>query len=84
MSEEVNKEQTKGAEQVERDELSEDQLQEAAGGSIINFTAIIDQSQETGDSTQRNAGAASPPNTAPGADTSDERIDEAADFPSRN
>ena len=79
MSEEVNKEQTKGAEQVERDELSEDQLQEAAGGSTL-----VPPLEETGDSTQRNAGAASPPNTAPGADTSDERIDEAADFPSRN
>jgi hypothetical protein len=32
MSEEVNKEETKDAKQVDRDELSEDQLQDASGG----------------------------------------------------
>ena len=38
MSEEANKEQTKDAEQVESDELSEDQLQDASGGGMMDLS----------------------------------------------
>ena len=41
MPEEVNKEQTKGAEQVEGDELSEDQLQDASGGGELNSQGLV-------------------------------------------